>query len=70
LIPEDAIESYGKRVVHRLADAVRAGAEPSRALQSIWTRRKSATPQTGTNVAHNPQSNMNNAVGAAGVLRC
>lgn len=68
--PEDALTQYGKRVVHRLADAGALGPKTIAAhcihLDETEIER---LRETGTNVAHNPQSNMNNAVGAADVLR-
>lgn len=68
--PEDSLKKYGKRVVNRLADAGALGGK-SICVHCIHLDDEEIglLRETGTNVVHNPQSNMNNAVGAANVLR-
>lgn len=68
--PEDSLAKYGKRVVHRLADAGVLG-EKSICVHCIHLddAEIDTLRETGTIVVHNPQSNMNNAVGAADVLK-
>ncbi|MCP4593725.1 MAG: putative aminohydrolase SsnA [bacterium] len=67
---KDSLGKYGKRVVHRLADVEMLG---SRTICAHCIHLKEseyeALLDSGTNVVHNPQSNMNNAVGAAAVLQ-
>ena len=66
---EDSLGKYGKRVVHRLADAGMLGARTICAhCVHLDESECEALLDSGTNVVHNPQSNMNNAVGAAAVL--
>lgn len=67
---EHSQKHYGKGVVHRLADAGLAG------KNSIFVHcvhiddsEVERLADTGTMVVHNPESNMNNAVGAAQVLK-
>ena len=68
--PEDSLAKYRKRVVHRLADAGALG-DKSICVHCIHLddAEIDTLRETGTNVVHNPQSNMNNAVGAADVLK-
>lgn len=67
---EDSLGKYGKRVVHRLADAEMLGDKTICAhCIHLDESEYEALLDSGTNVVHNPQSNMNNAVGAAAVLR-
>lgn len=67
---EDSLSKYGKRVMHRLADAEILGTQTICAhCIHVDESEMEALLDTGTNVVHNPQSNMNNAVGAAAVLR-
>ena len=67
---EDSLGRYGKRVVHRLADAGMLGAR-TLCVHCVHLDESEykALLDSGTNVVHNPQSNMNNAVGSAAVLR-
>ena len=68
--PEDSLKKYGKRVVNRLADAGVLGPKTICAhCIHLDDAEVALLKQTGTNVVHNPQSNMNNAVGAANVLK-
>jgi cytosine/adenosine deaminase-related metal-dependent hydrolase len=64
----DCLNKYGCRVVERLD---RAGILGKTALAAhcvhVDEREKAILEQTQTNVAHNPRSNMNNAVGVADV---
>lgn len=66
---EDSLNKYGKRVVRRFYDA---GALNEKAILAhcihVDDEERQLLKDTGTFVAHNPQSNMNNAVGAADVL--
>ncbi|MFH0983442.1 MAG: putative aminohydrolase SsnA [Planctomycetota bacterium] len=67
---QDALAKYGKRVVQRLADADILGDRTICAHGIHLDDGEYETLlDTGTNVVHNPQSNMNNAVGAAAVLQ-
>jgi putative selenium metabolism protein SsnA len=68
--PEDSLKKYGKRVVNRFADAGVLG-NKTICVHCIHLddAEVALLKQTGTNVVHNPQSNMNNAVGAADVLK-
>jgi putative selenium metabolism protein SsnA len=66
---EHSLQTHGKRVVHRLADLGLAGP------RSIFVHcihidegEQQRLAETGTMVVHNPESNMNNAVGAAAAL--
>jgi putative selenium metabolism protein SsnA len=65
---EDSLKRSGKRVVERLESL---GALGPRTLAAhcihIDGRERALLRETGTCVAHNPQSNMNNAVGCADV---
>lgn len=66
----DALARYGRRVVHRLADA---GALDDRAVLvhcvHVDDSEIAAILQSGATVAHNARSNMNNSVGRARVGR-
>ncbi len=66
---EDSLKKYNKRVVRRFYDA---GALNEKAILAhcihVDSEERELLKETGTFVAHNPQSNMNNAVGAADVL--
>ena len=66
---EDSLAKYGKRVIQRFHDAG-ALSEKSIMVHCIHVddAEKKLLADTGTFVVHNPQSNMNNAVGAADVL--
>ncbi|HCF58434.1 MAG TPA: putative aminohydrolase SsnA [Myxococcales bacterium] len=66
---QDSLAKYGKRVVERLHQAGALG-EKTMAVHSIHVddREIDLLRETKTTVVHNPQSNMNNAVGAARVL--
>jgi putative selenium metabolism protein SsnA len=67
--PEDSLAKYGKRVVNRLADAGLLGDKTICAhCIHLDDAEIALLRDSGTNVVHNPQSNMNNAVGAARVL--
>lgn len=67
--PEDSLAKYGKRVVNRLADAgVLGGKTICVHCIHLDDAEVGLLRESGTNVVHNPQSNMNNAVGAARVL--
>jgi putative selenium metabolism protein SsnA len=63
---DDSLARYGRRVARRLADA---GALGPRTLWAhcihIDDEERALLRDTRTNVVHNPQSNMNNAVGRA-----
>jgi putative selenium metabolism protein SsnA len=68
--PEDSLARYGKRVVNRLADAGVLGDKTICAhCIHLDDAEVALLRDTHTNVVHNPQSNMNNAVGAANVLK-
>jgi len=66
----DSLGKYGARVIRRLSDADLLG---NRSLCAhcvhLDDTEYEILADSGTNVVHNPQSNMNNAVGAALVLR-
>jgi putative selenium metabolism protein SsnA len=66
--PDDSLARSGKRVVHRLHDAGVLG-ERSICAHCIHVDESEldVLAATRTNVVHNPQSNMNNAVGRADV---
>jgi len=67
--PEDSLAKYGKRVVNRLGDAgVLGGKTICVHCIHLDDGEVDRLGETGTVVVHNPQSNMNNAVGAARVL--
>jgi putative selenium metabolism protein SsnA len=68
--PDDSLSKYGKRVVHRLADCGVLG-NKTICVHCIHLDDEEVNllRETGTTVVHNPQSNMNNAVGTAKVLR-
>jgi cytosine/adenosine deaminase-related metal-dependent hydrolase len=64
----DALTKYGKRVVHRLAEAGILGPKSIVAhCVHIDAAEMNLLRETGTWVTHQPRSNMNNAVGAADV---
>jgi putative selenium metabolism protein SsnA len=66
---DDSLKRYGKRVVARFADL---GALGPRSILAhcihVDEKERALLKKSGTFVVHNPQSNMNNAVGAADVL--
>ncbi len=66
---EDSLERSNKRVVHRLGDLGILGPH-SLAIHCVHVDESEIDRlhSTGTNVIHNPESNMNNAVGVADVL--
>ncbi|MBI5542483.1 MAG: putative aminohydrolase SsnA [Deltaproteobacteria bacterium] len=66
---DDSVQKYGKRVVERLHAAGGLGPK-SMAIHCIHVddREIDLLRETNTIVVHNPQSNMNNAVGAARIL--
>ncbi len=67
---KDSLKKYGLRVVERLEKAGILGARTIAAhCVHIDAFETDILRETGTNVAHNPRSNMNNAVGVADVLR-
>ncbi len=68
--PDDSLARCGKRTVRRLHDAGVLG-ERSICAHCIHVDEDEleVLARTGTNVVHNPQSNMNNAVGRADVPR-
>ncbi|MCP5095704.1 MAG: putative aminohydrolase SsnA [Chloroflexi bacterium] len=64
----DSLHKYGKRVVHRLADAGILGRKSILAhCVHVDTAEMNLIKESGTWVTHQPRSNMNNAVGAAEV---
>jgi putative selenium metabolism protein SsnA len=65
----DSLNKYGKRVVQRLLDFDILG-EKSRAVHCIHTNglEMDILKATKTNVVHNPESNMGNAVGCSPVI--
>jgi putative selenium metabolism protein SsnA len=66
---EDSLSKYNKRVVQRFYDA--GGLHDKSILCHcihVDDKEKELLKETGTFVVHNPESNMNNAVGAADVL--
>lgn len=66
----DSLKKYGLRVVERLEKAGILGARTIAAhCVHIDAFETDILRETGTNVAHNPRSNMNNAVGVADVLK-
>jgi putative selenium metabolism protein SsnA len=67
---DDSLKKYGLRVVERLEKAGILGPQTIAAhCVHIDAFETDTLRETGTNVAHNPRSNMNNAVGVADVLR-
>jgi putative selenium metabolism protein SsnA len=66
---DHSVATYGKRVVERLFDAGGLG-EKTMAIHCIHLddHELDLLRETNTTVVHNPQSNMNNAVGAARVI--
>lgn len=66
---EDSLQKYGKRVVQRYHDAGALGPKTILAhCIHVDEAERALLQQSGTFVAHNPESNMNNAVGAADIL--
>jgi len=66
----DSLKKYGLRVVERLEKAGILGPKTIAAhCVHIDAYETDTLRETGSNVAHNPRSNMNNAVGVADVLR-
>jgi putative selenium metabolism protein SsnA len=66
---QDSLAKYGKRVIRRFHDA--GALSPKTILGHcihVDDDEKALLKESGVFVAHNPQSNMNNAVGAADVL--
>ena len=67
---DDSLKKYGLRVVERLEKAGILGPKTIAAhCVHIDAFETDTLRETGTNVAHNPRSNMNNAVGVPDVLR-
>jgi putative selenium metabolism protein SsnA len=67
---DDSLKKYGLRVIERLEKAGILGPKTIAAhCVHIDAFETDILRETGTNVAHNPRSNMNNAVGVADVLR-
>jgi putative selenium metabolism protein SsnA len=67
---DDSLKKYGLRVVERLEKAGILGPKTIAAhCVHIDAYETDILRETGTSVAHNPRSNMNNAVGVADVLR-
>ena len=67
---EDSLRKYGKKTVHRLRDAGILGPMSIAAhCIHIDESEMEILKETDTNVIHNPESNMNNAVGVAQVLK-
>jgi putative selenium metabolism protein SsnA len=67
---DDSLKKYGLRVIERLQKAGILGPKTIAAhCVHIDAYETDFLRETGTNVAHNPRSNMNNAVGVADVLR-
>jgi cytosine/adenosine deaminase-related metal-dependent hydrolase len=66
---DDSVQKYGKRVVRRLFDAQGLGPK-SMAVHCIHVDDDEIAllRESNTIVIHNPQSNMNNAVGAARII--
>ncbi|HDL65201.1 MAG TPA: putative aminohydrolase SsnA, partial [Proteobacteria bacterium] len=66
---EDSVEKYGMRVLERLNEKGTLGPK-SLAIHCIHIndREMDILKETGTAAVHNPESNMNNAVGVAPVL--
>ena len=67
---EDSIKKYGKRVVERFKDKGALGVK-SILVHGVHLDEKEMDilVETKTNLVHNPESNMNNAVGWADVLK-
>ncbi len=67
---EDSLEKYGKRVLERF-NAKGVMGPKSLAIHCIHIddREMEILKETGTAVVHNPESNMNNAVGVAPILK-
>jgi putative selenium metabolism protein SsnA len=66
---EDSLKKYGKRVVQRYADAGALGPKTILAhCIHVDDAERELLKSSGTFVVHNPESNMNNAVGCADVL--
>jgi putative selenium metabolism protein SsnA len=66
---EHSVREHGARVVERLASHGILGTRSIAAhCVHVSTREMELLAETGTAVIHNPQSNMNNAVGVADVL--
>jgi putative selenium metabolism protein SsnA len=64
------LENYGKRTIERLSDIGLLGSNVVLAhCVNLSDKEINLIAQTGTGVAHNPMSNMLNAVGVAPVLR-
>ncbi len=67
---DDSLKKYGLRVIERLEKAGILGPKTIAAhCVHIDAYETDILRETGTSVAHNPRSNMNNAVGVADVLR-
>jgi putative selenium metabolism protein SsnA len=67
---DDSLKKYGLRVIERLEKAGILGPKTIAAhCVHIDAFETDILRETGTNVVHNPRSNMNNAVGVADVLR-
>ncbi len=68
--PDDSVKRYGKRVVNRLADAgvLKANTICAHCIH-LDDAEHDLLASTSTCVVHNPQSNMNNAVGRADIQR-
>ncbi len=66
---EDSLQKYGKRVIRRLYDVGALGPK-TLAVHCVHVDEDELDllAQTRTTVIHNPQSNMNNAVGSADIL--
>lgn len=66
----DSVRKYGKRIVERFEDAGILGPKTI-AVHCIHTNKREweILRDTDTNVAHNPESNMGNAVGASPVVQ-
>lgn len=66
---EYALEHFGKRVVERLSDAGVLGPKTIAAhCVHVDEKEMDLLKATDTSVVHNPQSNMNNAVGVADII--
>lgn len=66
---EDSLENYGMRTVERLVDREICGEDTLYIhCVNIDQSEMDLIKETGTKVVHNPESNMNNAVGVAPVL--
>lgn len=65
----DSLKKYGRRVVERLHDFEILG-ERTIAVHGVHTNQREIEilKETNTNVVHNPESNMNNAVGCPPVV--